>query len=444
MNKPSSQAYAALRAYLDKVPVIDAHEHYFAATETGPMEAMALMVNPFYTCDDLRSVAPGAETALQSVPMNRETQFTSFYDVFEPIYKKCRHTAYLKGAARGVFECWGVDEISRESLMALQPRLDTRDNAFYESMMEKHRIKAKIVDLCDPERMLELIEKGKIEGFSDYCRFAFPLASFHNFYDDGTALPQLLSRFLNEPVRDFETYLRGFETLVKKALETGKLCCLKDAQAYRRLIKYDEANKKEAEAIFTRLIETGRIGQAESILLSNRFLRAVMRVAEKYNLPVQIHTGHLAGLRGDIARANAVHLTSLINDFPGVHFDLFHGNWPYMGEYLFLGKNYPNVSLDLCWAQAIDCEYAIELMRRAVMTMPHTKVVAYGGDCARIESTIGFLCQARDNVAFALSDLVENEWLSSDDAKEIACDWFFNNPNRIFNLGFAPCDWKEV
>lgn len=44
-----------------------------------------------------------------------------------------------------------------------------------------------------------------------------------------------------------------------------------------------------------------------------------------------------------------MHLLSVINDYKEVQFDLFHGNWPYMGEFLFLGKNYPNVHLDLCW-----------------------------------------------------------------------------------------------
>ena len=37
-----------------------------------------------------------------------------------------------------------------------------------------------------------------------------------------------------------------------------------------------------------------------------------------------------------------------------VVFDLFHGGWPFMGEFLFLGKNYPNVNLDMCWANTID------------------------------------------------------------------------------------------
>jgi hypothetical protein len=44
---------------------------------------------------------------------------------------------------------------------------------------------------------------------------------------------------------------------------------------------------------------------------------------------------------------------------------------------------------------------------------------------------------ARDNIAMALADLVEIDYLGLEDAKEIACDWLFNNPNRFFKLGLG-------
>ena len=43
---------------------------------------------------------------------------------------------------------------------------------------------------------------------------------------------------------------------------------------------------------------------------------------------------------------------------------------------------------------------------------------------------------ARDNVAVALSELVECGWLDVNKARQIAADWFFNNPNRVYKLGF--------
>jgi hypothetical protein len=75
-------------------------------------------------------------------------------------------------------------------------------------------------------------------------------------------------------------------------------------------------------------------------------------------------------------------------------------------------------------------------MKRAVMTVPHSKIFAFGGDTGTIEWVAGYLTQARDNVACALAELVDSTWLDMDEAKQIARDWFFNNPNEFYSLGF--------
>lgn len=105
-----------------------------------------------------------------------------------------------------------------------------------------------------------------------------------------------------------------------------------------------------------------------------------------------------------------------------------------MEGFLFLGKNYPNVMLDMCWAHAIDPLYCVELLKRAVMTVPHTKILGFGGDTGRVECQIGYLIQARDNIAIASSDLIGSGWISMDDAIQIAKDILYNNPKRIFSL----------
>ncbi len=440
---PLSQTYHTLRAYLDKVPVIDTHEHYFSGTDTGPVEAMAMVHTTFYTNDDLGTVSPEAAETFKNLPITPENQFGAYYEAFSKAYAKCRHTGYLKGNVRGLRECWGVDVIDKASMQALQRRMGERDNRFYGDMMEKYKIRAKIIDTCNPATIDRFAKTGKAEEYSSYCRFAFQLAAYHNFLYEGKAIPDMLAGFTGMPVQNLDAFAAALEHQVEQSVKAG-VVCFKDQSAYRRIIRYDVVPKHEAEAVYKKLLAEGRLCREDAIRLSNWIMRYAMSLAGKYKLPVQVHTGHMAKRYNEITKTNAVHLTSLINDYPDVHFDLFHGNWPYMGEYLFLAKNYPNVSMDLCWAQAIDPEYCVELMRRAVMTVPHCKLLAFGGDCCMIESTIGFLCQARDNVARALSALVESGYLSMDDAMEIACDWFFNNPNEIFRLGFETCEWNRL
>ena len=84
--------------------------------------------------------------------------------------------------------------------------------------------------------------------------------------------------------------------------------------------------------------------------------------------PVHAHGARPGPAGADPHRAHGRHpqrhrqdqrrwLTSLIELHRETRFDLFHANWPYSGELLFLGKNYPNVAIDFCWANMVDPIY---------------------------------------------------------------------------------------
>ena len=73
-------------------------------------------------------------------------------------------------------------------------------------------------------------------------------------------------------------------------------------------------------------------------------------------------------------------------------------------------------------------------MRRMILTLPTTNVIAFGGDTFWVEHQIGALDQARENVARALTSLINDGKLDTEEAKRIANEWFYENPKRIYNL----------
>jgi len=126
-----------------------------------------------------------------------------------------------------------------------------------------------------------------------------------------------------------------------------------------------------------------------------------------------------------------------------VRFDLFHANWPYGGELLFLAKAFPNVVMNFCWAHAIDPIYCQALMREAVSAVPHAKVHAFGSDYGGfglppgggyVDRAWAHLQIALDNMAIALSDLVEMNYLSFAQAESIARAWLYENPKEFYHL----------
>ena len=70
----------------------------------------------------------------------------------------------------------------------------------------------------------------------------------------------------------------------------------------------------------------------------------------------------MAGSYNRVDKANVRLFVPVLELHRDVKFDLFHGNWPYMGDLLFVAKNYPNVALNLTWLYIIDPIYAQQLL----------------------------------------------------------------------------------
>ena len=265
----------------------------------------------------------------------------------------------------------GIDKITKKSVHSLCNKFSDRNDSFFKKQTESNNIKSMIVDVVNSNELIDIIE-SKDTSFSRVCQFAFTLPTFHKIDSKDDLLR--LQNLLNNEFTCLDGYIDAFEVLLKKAKEIG-VVCIKDQSAYRRKINYSFPQKKKADEVFSKIIESKKseFSNEESSLLDDWLFNYFIALAEKYDLPIQIHTGHLAGNYGDIRKAKAVELIPTLENYPKVFFDLFHGNWPYMDEYLFIGKNFPNVSLDLCWAHAIDPIYCIELNEKSNNSNPAIK-----------------------------------------------------------------------
>ena len=423
MYGSNAKCFPELRQFLDGLPVIETHEHYVKFHECA--DALDFIVGNYYMSDFMS--AGGGEIPKDLTARER-------YDIFIKYYRKSDKTAYARGMQEGLRQCWGVENLDTfEAYEAFSERLKGRSAEIYDETMDRLNIRAKVVDIFDMNKYVD----GGDKSYSKYCRFAFPLPGFHNIHHKQDLM--WLQKYACGTIARLDDYTEAFDRYLQKCVDFG-VVCFKDQSAYRRTLAYGNPSKAEAEKAFCDIVFNPRdmYGDDRVRALDDWLFQYAMRKAAKYDIPVQLHTGHMAGIRNEIAKTNAAHLIPTLELNSDVRFDLFHGNWPYMDEYLYIGKNYPNVCLNLCWAQSIDPLYCVEFMKRAVVTMPHSKVFAFGGDTGMIEWVAGYLTLARDNVAIALSELVDSGWLTLREAKQIASDWFFNNPNEFFKLGFEP------
>ena len=441
-----SPSYSEIRAQVAAMPVIETHEHWTGVCQLDPeLDILRMLVNSGYYSSDLQSASgdygqplpSGMFTtgALLDFLADTKQPIEARYETWRKYHDRTCYTAYTKVMLAGMRACWGLASIELNDLLAVQERMRAeRDQSYADRMLAAQGIRAMVVDVDLVEVM-----SGRLPHRADFARLVFDLPQYHEVNSEARLRKPHLEVQLGRKIVTLDDYLEAFDGYLQQAIEFG-IVGIKDQSAYWRCIRYENPDRGQAEAIFNRLITNPRTmyGSKEVRPLDDYLFNRFMRLAARYSLPVQVHTGHMAGIRNDIQKTNPAHLTSMLELHADVTFDLFHGGWPYMGEFLFLGKNYPNVNLDMCWVNEIDPTYCVELFRRAVQTVPHAKISAYGGDTESFEMQVGSLTLARDNVASALSSLLDAGWLCREEVLDIAHAMFFDNPNRIFKLKLNP------
>jgi uncharacterized protein len=434
---PHSPIFDRLYEAIAAMPVIDCHEHLTGPEARPPYKEPIAALIPGYVFSDLQSAAYGVPDRDLMRLEDPEVSTEEKWPLFERLWQATEHTAYARVTKLVLKNVYGETELTREALEHIAARLAEMDEAAYFRIIDQAGIQAMVVDVLGwlPKGLGSFLDGRKT--FPDKWRLMISLPGLHPT-TFGWQLIYDVGQWADRHVTSLDEFLEAVYTVFERCIERGAIG-IKDQSAYSRIVSYDLVPRADAERLFNRVLGDPRnsLGWPEGKPLSDYLFHQYMRFARDLNLPVQLHTGHMAGIRNRVDKTNAAYLTSVLELHRDVRFDLFHGNWPYLGDLLFLGKNYPNVALDLCWLHIIDPDYASELMERAVLTLPHSKVHAFGGDYGDVpEFVAGHLQIARENIAGTLARLVERGWLEEGEALSLAADWLFNNPNAFFKLGF--------
>jgi hypothetical protein len=212
---------------------------------------------------------------------------------------------------------------------------------------------------------------------------------------------------------------------------------VKSQNAYSRDIDYENVPAEQAEPVFTKRLSGENLASAERKLLEDHLFWYSVKAATKSNLPVKLHTGYYAGQNGmPLSRlinnpGSATHLCRTARD---TRFIFMHICYPYYEEILSVAKHYTNAYIDMCWSWIINPIAAKDFLKKYLVTAPANKILTFGGDYIPVEPVLGHAVVARRGIALALSELVEEGWLSLDRAQELADMIMHENARKIFNL----------
>ncbi|MBN1248199.1 MAG: amidohydrolase family protein [Anaerolineae bacterium] len=424
----TAKSYEDLRAYLDDVPIVDCHDH---SIECGPAYADPIeVVIGGYFHSDIHSASSDADMVILE---DKARSLEERWPVLERAWQRTAYTGYAQVTRLVLKRFYDEEALTLDALKRMQDKLlDLTDPAAFEVILEEAKIAGRVLDVWpDVKKVVDGTWELTPRGY-----LAISLPQYHGVRSYEEVQQRVAP--LGRRVTSLDEYLAACREIFEAHKAYGAVT-FKDQSAYTRTLAYGNPTRAEAEAVFNGFMaDPRRSGSYPDGVraLDDYLFHEFMRMARDLALPVQIHTGHMAGIRNEISKTNAVGLTSLIELHRDVRFDIFHANWPYAGELLFLGKNYPNVTLDFCWANIIDPVYCQNLFKQALASVPHGKIHGYGSDfVGSVDRAWAHATVARDNIAIALSDMVEMDYLGLDEAKEVAHAWLFDNANGFFGLG---------
>jgi hypothetical protein len=424
------EPYAAIREYCDQIKVINTHEHQRWPEENGDLSygffhllrysyLMADVASAGGSWIDVRQIdtMPHARLWNEMGEFLDYTRNTSYYGHFirgfqklygfgDPCFteENTRELSSQIASNYSDYRTWFNDAFHRAGFELMF--LDQYWKPFNTDIDQEHFALAFNINLLVQDASLKPEDGDEPEGiYLQATESGFPMATLAD-------------------------YLEFCDFLFQKNLDS-KAVCVKNSMAYSRSLEYENVPFEAASELYDR--PSGSLSLQERKMIQDHVFHWIIRKSIQYDLPIQIHTGYLAGSGNTLDNGRPLKLNNLFLQYPRAKFILFHGGYPWTGEYAAFGKMFPNVYLDLVWLPQISREEAIHALDEILDGTPYNKLF-WGGDCAFIEEAAGSLEYGKDVVAIVLARRVERGLMTEELALEIAGRIFRENAIEVFQL----------
>jgi len=425
-----SSGYREIRDHADQVKVIDAHEHQHWPEEYGNHKFgfYHLIATSYLAADLVSAGGPGFNMSdLDSLGTGE------LWDKYGEALDYTRNTSYYGQFVKGFEKLYGLKDLSftRENIEKLSPVIERNYKGYrkwFDEAFRKAGFEIMFIDQYWKPFNTDIDEK--------YYALVFNINALIQASSRRPEKGSEPGQFTKEAIREgyeinnLDDYLAFCDHLFKKNIENN-VVCLKNSQAYSRTLFYDDVPYDEAKVLFDK--PSLQLSLSESKKIEDFMFHWIIRKSIEYDLPIQIHTGYLAGNGNVLDNGQPLKLNNLFLKFPDAKFVLFHGGFPWTGEYAALGKMFPNVYLDIVWLPQISREEAVKSLDVMFDCVPYNKFF-WGGDCHFVEESTGSLEYAKDVVSEVLAKRVERGLLTREVAFEIIDRIFRGNAVEVFRL----------
>lgn len=410
-----------------QTPLIDTHEHLpderdrLAGTSRGAIRVDDWSVLLSHYLDSDLLVA-GMSRDDYGRFFSPETDPLAKWKYIEPFWPAVKNTGYGRAVRIALQQLYDVDELSAATVAQVQAGYEsTRRPGFYRRI------------LCD----LAKIESCQVNA-GPFRESEMPTLLMQDISFVGMfAGPQLdaYSQPAGIEVRTLSDWHRVIDWWYDKY---GRFAvATKSQNAYVRDIDYERVPAEKVETIFSKRLAGEPLNPADQKAMEDHLFWYAVDKATEHQLPIKLHTGYYAGqdrMPLDRLRRNPASATDLCGRAPNSRFVFMHIGYPYYEEMIAVAKHYSNAYIDMCWSWIINPVASKDFLKKYLVTAPANKILPFGGDYVPVEPVLGHAWLARHGVALALSELVEENWLSLSDAMELIDPIMHGNARRLFDL----------
>ena len=420
--------YDRIKSYLDTIEIVDAHEHI---QTPGDSTGFYFFNTISYFPNDISSAGAPSFEDLQKEKFDAD----KLWNQFGEYYNYSRATNYHEQFMNSLRILYDYDKpyLVKEDIKPLYDRM-IRNNyknykEWFDVVYDKGNFKTMLLD--------QYWNQFNTQIDTTYFQLVCNINTCVYLVNEAAENKKITSdedllKLMNQEVlitKCLDDYTNLIDSVLNIFKRNGAVC-IKNTLAYSRPLDFEDIDYSDANKIFNK---KGALNEQENKQLQDFIFHHIIQQSMILDLPIQIHTGYLAGNNSQLDNGQPMKLLNLFIKYPKARFILFHGGYPWTGDYVAIGKNFTNVYLDIVWLPQISKTAAIRTLNELLDAVPYNKLM-WGGDVLRIEDAVGSLELGKEVVATVLSERVENGWMTEELALDIARSIFRDNATEVFCL----------
>lgn len=415
-----SNLYKRIRLELDKIPMVDMHEHLWPPhmlAERKLIDATYLFAS--YAGIDLMTAGmPGNDLA---EIRNTESKWSPErrWAAVKPWYKKTWNTAFCEPIRIAVRDLYGVDDVTDETFGYITEKMrSTPKDTWIRTVFDKAGIGIAMLD--------------NTQGSPVFSRARYPdifIDDMHDFFTYvDRAHVDMISRDSGITINNLSDHLRVVDWYFDKY--SDEAAAFKIIRAYHRTLEVDFADvpRPDADNLYERFLKGEGLTPKEIKTVEDFLILYCVRASGEHNLPVKIHTG-IPVTTGRIAS-----FINVIRGYSNVMFDIYHIGWPYAEELVAMAKFERNIWVDFCWSWIMNPVSTRRYLSEMLECVPLTKIHGFGGDYNYAEESYAHSMIAKREITQVLAEKVETGRFTEDYAIEIAHAILRDNAMEHFRI----------